>query len=161
MVNRVKQRTGGTEPTELTLTTRKPGRPINHAVGATSLSVTLTLLRQARLALLAAAGEARTASVKNQCTDVVNGLETRLGPRVNPDWQPDVKDSVERGRPAKYYRVVNPDGTEAVVRGLAAAAKRAGISKGALAVALSRGGGRYSRAVGESALTVEKWHETC
>ena len=127
--------------------------PVNDRV-TTSVSVSLTLLRAAHKAALAALSEPRKASTKNQLRDLVNGLERRLGPRLDPAWQPSGK-AAKRGK-AVAYRVVLPDGTDTRVASLRKAAALAGVQAASLSVGLSRGGGRYVRRRGDSALTVER-----
>jgi hypothetical protein len=133
--------------------TKRPGRPRSPG-NPVRVTVTVTLLRNTLLALTAAASEARTPALKNQLTDAVNGITERLGPAVNPDWQPDGNGLTRRR--VKGYRVINPDGTETVVATLATAAALAGLTVRSMAVRLSQGGGKWQRKRGEQPMQVER-----
>lgn len=138
---------------KLTRLAKPVGRPRGQG-NQGSMAVTLTLLRNLHAALLAGAGDARTASIKNQLTDAVNGLERRMGPFVNPAYTPDGNGTA--GRAARGYRIVKTDGKEVLTKDIAKAAALAGLTVGSLRVALARGGGRYVRKRGAAPMQVER-----
>lgn len=147
---RVENHLAATEP----LLKRGPGRPALGDGATASLRITVPVLRRWHAALMHGLNEARTVGAKRALADAIAGLETRLGPRLAPDWKPAT--GARQRSNAVAYRIVQADGTEQVIVGAAKAAAAMGVTTGTFGVSMSRCKGTWRRRVGESVVTCHK-----
>lgn len=131
--------------TQATSAGRKPGRPPQRAATRATTTIRLALVRQVYAAMVNAAETNCPPATRAELTAAINGLLTRFGPALAPDYLPPAQ--AAPGRPPISFKIVKADGTECVVAGQAKAARAMGLTKGGFAVALARGKGRVQRKV--------------